>query len=88
MLPVLVAVSFAQYALDSRALRGRALRASRLGRYNGIGYFVLVGVAVISAALGLRWQALAGVVGWLLVATSVLSMLDRAVAFRNARRPP
>src|SRR6266852_3657899 len=41
ILPVLVAAAFAQYVIDSYFLdRARQLRASRLGRYNGILYFV------------------------------------------------
>src|SRR5512134_1964250 len=39
-LPVLVALAFLQYTLDSRVVQGGALRASGLGRWNGIAYFV------------------------------------------------
>ena len=41
-LPLLVAAAFAQYTVDSRAHVGRQLRASALGRWNGIAYFVLL----------------------------------------------
>jgi phosphatidylglycerophosphate synthase len=88
LLPVLAAAAFVQYMLDSAALRGRQLRASRIGRYNGIGYFVMVGIPVIRDALGLDWPA-ADVVtflAWLLVATSIISMTDRAVALAASRR--
>lgn len=88
LLPVLVIVSFAQYVLDSRALSGQTLRASRLGRWNGIGYFVLAGTPIIRDSLDLTWPpsewVMAG--GWLLVATSVVSMFDRAQAFVRVRR--
>ena len=39
LLPMLVPLAFTQYALDSKALRGRPLQASKIGRYNGILYF-------------------------------------------------
>ena len=79
VLPVLVAAAFLQYSLDSKALAGKALRTSRLGRYNGISYFVLAGIPITRNALGWTWPV-DGVVlglGWLLVATTVVSMLDR-----------
>jgi len=88
-------LSFTQYALDSKVLAGRALRASALGRYNGIGYFVVLGIAVIGAVvfpvLGLRGALLAQLVSvcsWVLVVTTLLSMLDRALAYRTARGSP
>lgn len=42
----LVVLAFAQYALDSAVLAGRPLRASGLGRSNGIAYFVLAGCVI------------------------------------------
>ena len=77
-----IALAFLQYAVDSRVVRGRALRASALGRWNGIGYFVLVGIPVVRDGLGLAWppQAWVAAFAWLLLATTVLSMLDRALA--------
>jgi len=81
--------------LDSKVLAGRALRASALGRYNGIGYFVVLGIAVIGALvfpmLGLSHALLAQLVtlcGWALVITTLLSMLDRLLAYRTARGSP
>jgi phosphatidylglycerophosphate synthase len=88
LLPVLVALAFLQYTLDSRVIDGGALRASALGRWNGIAYFVPVGTVVVRDALGLAWPG-RGVVlalGWLLVATTLLSMADRARALTRARR--
>jgi cardiolipin synthase len=79
LLPVLVAAAFLQYVLDSRALAGRRLRASGLGRANGIAYFALLGTPLVRDALGLALPG-AGVVrglGWLLVATTLLSMAER-----------
>jgi phosphatidylglycerophosphate synthase len=83
-LPLLVAAAFVQYVLDSRALAGRRLRASRLGRYNGIAYFVLLGIPLVRDALGLAAPGPAAVraLGWLLVATTLASMAER---WRSAR---
>jgi phosphatidylglycerophosphate synthase len=82
-LPALVALAFAQYAADSRALAGRTLRASALGRTNGIAYYVMIGVPVVRDALGLGWPGPAFVraAGWALVATTLVSMADRAWAW-------
>ncbi len=82
VLPVLVAAAFLQYALDSRALAGRPLRGSSLGRWNGVAYFVLVGIPVIRDALCVGWPGpeLLRLLGWALVGTTLASMLDRALA--------
>ncbi len=92
VLPALVAVAFVQYLLDSKALAGKALRTSRIGRYNGIAYFVLAGIPITRDALEWTWPN-DGVVlglGWALVATTVVSMLDRLRAVLSAKRakPP
>ncbi len=79
-LPPLIIAAFAQYTWDSRALSGAPLRASSLGRWNGIAYYVLVGTILISHALALSWPShallLAG--GWVLVVSTLVSMVDRA----------
>lgn len=79
VLPVLVAAAFAQYALDSRPAVGQPLRGSRIGRYNGIAYYVLVGIPVIRDAIGFAWPPTELVLGlgWLLAFTTAVSMLDR-----------
>ncbi|MEQ8860586.1 MAG: CDP-alcohol phosphatidyltransferase family protein [Pseudomonadales bacterium] len=79
LLPVLVAAAFLQYTFDSRAHTGRALRASWLGKVNGIGYFVLAGCVVYRNGLGLGWPGDAWLdgAGWLLVLSSLASMIDR-----------
>lgn len=89
LLPALVALAFLQYTLDSRVTRGRPLRASALGRWNGIAYFVPIGTVVVRDALGLAWPpaGLVRALGWLLVASTLLSMVDRGLALRRARRP-
>jgi cardiolipin synthase len=92
-LPPLVLAAFAQYALDSRrAGAPLALRASALGRWNGVAYFVLLGIPVVRDGLALGWPSdgLVRALGWVLVATTVASMLDRGLAWLRARRlrPP
>lgn len=79
LLPLLVAAAFAQYVLDSRALRGRRLRGNRLGRANGIGYFVVAALPVFGNALDLPWPSASAVsvLAWLLIATTLASMAQR-----------
>ena len=95
LLPWLVAAAFIQYVLDSRpergkALRARTLRASRLGRWNGIAYFVLLGIPLVQDALALAWPPGSAVraFGWLLVASTLASMTGRALAWQRGRRQP
>ncbi|MBD3649527.1 MAG: CDP-alcohol phosphatidyltransferase family protein, partial [Pseudomonadales bacterium] len=72
VLPFLVAIAFSQYVLDSNALAGQPLRASQLGRYNGIAYFVLAGFPILQAAIDIPLVPVLWFyrVGWLLVATT------------------
>ena len=89
LLPVLIMAAFIQYLLDSRALAGRPLRASQLGRYNGIAYYVIAGAVTIAPAIGL-WTTLAPVVAalaWVLVASTVLSMANRLQALLRGSGP-
>lgn len=83
LLPVLVAIAFAQYVVDSFWLhRARELRMSALGRWNGILYFVPLGGAIL-VELGLAFLALPNTwVAWALVASTLASILDRAFAAR------
>jgi phosphatidylglycerophosphate synthase len=85
LLPICVATAFTQYTLDSRALAGRPLRASALGRWNGIAYFAALGTPIVRDALGLGWPShdLVRVLAWLLVASTLASMLDRVLALRR-----
>ena len=78
-LPVLVVAAFLQYMLDSKSLGGRALRASFLGRWNGILYFVPLGIVATRNGLGLSWPPDGWVVAiaWGLVLSTAISMADR-----------
>ena len=51
-----IGFAFAQYALDSKILQGRVLRTSKLGKYNGIGYYVLACTAIGSQTLAVVFQ--------------------------------
>jgi hypothetical protein len=84
LLPVLIPLAFGQYVVDSYVWhRRRQLRASFLGRWNGILYFVPL---VLIAAARLPFPAgfasflrlAAGLIGYLLVASTAASMIDRA----------
>ena len=79
LLPALIVAAFLQYVLDSRILAGRELRASFLGRWNGILYFVPPGVIVTRELLGFAVppDQIIFIVGWALVASTLVSMGDR-----------
>ena len=91
VLPVLIAVAFGQYVLDSYWLhRRKRLRMSTIGRWNGIGYFVpLVVLAAarldVVPALTPLLTAVARVVAYVLVASTLVSIVDRATAVRRQR---
>jgi phosphatidylglycerophosphate synthase len=82
-LPVLVAAAFVQYVLDSYWLHhGRALRGSRLGRWNGILYFVPPAIDIL-VRLGLDGlQLLLPLVTWGLVLSTLASMGGRLWVLR------
>ena len=84
LLPLAIVLAFVQYMVDSRA-PVRPLRASSLGRWNGIAYFVLLGVPVVRDGLSLGWPPVGftRVAGWLLLASTIISMVDR---FSSQRR--
>ncbi len=90
-LPIVIVVAFSQYVLDSYFLhRKKQLHMSFLGRWNGMFYFVpLVLIAVSRLAVaGLDWAAgVAGIfstlielLSYLLVLSTVASIVDRAIA--------
>jgi CDP-diacylglycerol--glycerol-3-phosphate 3-phosphatidyltransferase len=84
LLPSLITAAFTQYVVDSYWIhRGQALRGSRLGRYNGILYFVPLCVNVgIDMGLHALRPLLAGL-AWTLVLSTAISMGQR---FRSAGR--
>jgi phosphatidylglycerophosphate synthase len=78
-LPALIAIAFLEYALDARFFESHGLRGSFLGRWNGIAYYVVVGVPVVREALSLGWpgSGLVRGLGWLLVVSTLASIADR-----------
>ena len=79
ILPLFIALAFAQYLLDSKALAGKPLQSSQLGRINGIAYFVIAGVVLFRNALEIVWLA-DDVIYWfglLLLVSTLASMFDR-----------
>ena len=90
LLPALVILAFTQYTLDSKALAGQPLRASRLGRYNGILYFIVSGFPILQPVVG--WYPLTDMhilwFSWVLVISTLLSMIDRAIALIRLKRSP
>jgi len=75
----LIAIAFLQYAADLRLRPNREPRPSRLGHWNGIAYYVAVAVPIIRDAVRLSWPppALVTAFGWLLVATTLVSIASR-----------
>lgn len=93
-LPPLIIVAFAQYVLDSRFLhKQKQLRMSYIGRWNGILYFVplvLLALAALDATAqaGVLLAGLAGWFSWALVASTLVSIVDRALAREKAASLP
>ena len=86
ILPVLITAAFAQYVIDSYWIhRHTKLRGSKLGRYNGILYFVPT-CADCLVRMGLHFLALPlAVFVWLLIFTTFISMGQRLIlTFRTA----
>ena len=89
----LIGIAFLQYTLDSNSLRGQELRTSKLGRYNGVGYYALISTAIGHQALGTTLlsparlpalqellgtlQSALGAAAWLLLVSTLISMVDR-----------
>jgi hypothetical protein len=87
ILPVLIPAAFLQYMLDSKSLSGKPLRSSHLGRYNGVCYFIFAGFPVMQITLGITlipfdWFMW---LGWGLVLSTAISMIDRLVTLLSDR---
>ena len=89
LLPSLITAAFFQYVLDSYWIHRRGgLRGSRLGRYNGILYFVPLCVDILVC---LGWDALHPVltlVAWALVFSTLASMTERLMLLGKALALP
>ena len=90
LLVFMIPAAFLQYMLDSRALAGQPLRTSFIGRYNGIAYFVFAGWPIMQKTLNLTpidWEWF-NFIGWGLVLTTAISMLDRLVTLLSGNDKP
>jgi phosphatidylglycerophosphate synthase len=91
VLPVLIPIAFGQYVVDSYVWgRRKQLRASFLGRWNGVFYFVPLGfIAGARLPFFARIAPLALLVaetlGYLLVVSTALSVIDRATTSIKTR---
>jgi phosphatidylglycerophosphate synthase len=87
ILPVLIVAAFAQYFIDSYWIHRHAkLRGSKLGRYNGILYFVPpCADALIRLGLTVLRPILVIFV-WGLVISTLVSMVQRALLKKEAVR--
>ena len=92
LLPALIVIAFGQYVLDSYLLhRQKQLRMSVIGRWNGILYFVpLLVISVARLSLSSDSTSFltqtAGVLSYMLVASTVVSVVDRTIAPLVPRR--
>ena len=89
ILPVLITAAFAQYVIDSYWIHRHAkLRGSKLGRYNGMLYFV---PPILDILIRLGFSFLGpflAVLCWLLVATTLISMGQRLMLSRLPQQLP
>jgi len=78
ILPILITVAFAQYVIDSYWIhRHTKLRGSKLGRYNGVLYFVPSFMDIL-IRMGLGFlQPFLTILVWLLVLSTLVSMGQR-----------
>ena len=91
LLPVLIVAAFGQYVFDSYWVhRQKRLRMNAIGRWNGIGYFaplVLLAAARLDLVPGVTelLTQTARAAAYVLAASTLISIFDRATATRRAR---
>jgi phosphatidylglycerophosphate synthase len=89
ILPILIVAAFSQYVIDSYWIhRQTKLRGSKLGRYNGMLYFVPPCMEIV-IRLGVRWlQPLLTILVWMLVLSTLVSMAQRLMLSRLPEHLP
>ena len=89
ILPICITAAFTQYVIDSYWIhRQSKLRGSKLGRYNGMLYFVPPCMEIL-IRLGARFlQPLLTLLVWALVLSTLVSMGQRAMFSRLAEHLP
>ncbi len=89
ILPVLITAAFAQYFIDSYWIHRRTkLRGSKLGRYNGILYFVPTLMDTLIRMGLLFLKPVLVILVWLLVASTLISMGQRLMLRRLPEQLP
>jgi CDP-diacylglycerol--glycerol-3-phosphate 3-phosphatidyltransferase len=89
ILPVLITAAFAQYFIDSYWIHRRTkLRGSKLGRYNGILYFVPTLMDILIRMGFLFLKPMLVILVWLLVASTLISMGQRLMLRRLPEQLP
>ena len=89
VLPVLVVAAFSQYVIDSYWIhRHRKLRGSKLGRYNGMLYFVPTCMEIVIRLGAHLLQPLLTILVWALVISTLVSMGQRVMLSRSAENLP
>ena len=89
ILPALIVAAFSQYVIDSYWIhRQTKLRGSKLGRYNGMLYFVPTCMEIV-IRLGARFlQPLLTLLLWVLVVSTLISMGQRLMFSRLPEHLP
>ena len=89
-LPTLVVIAFAQYVWDSGSLKRAPLRASSIGKLNGMMYFAFVVLLIAQEAffLPILNAAATSYLAWGLVLSTLISIADRLTAMHQASRAP
>jgi CDP-diacylglycerol---glycerol-3-phosphate 3-phosphatidyltransferase len=84
ILPICITAAFSQYFVDSYWIhRQSKLRGSKLGRYNGMLYFIPPCMDIL-IRLGARFlQPLLTLLVWILVLGTLVSMAQRFLMFRR-----
>ena len=86
ILPLLIAIAFSQYVLDSYFLfKQKQLRMSFLGRWNGIFYFlplIMISVSRLESVAEIQEniESIVALVDYLLIVSTVASIIDRGLA--------
>ena len=92
-LPIVIGMAFSQYVLDSYFLyRKKQLHMNFLGRWNGMFYFVLLVLIAVSrldlvAGVAEMFSTLIVLLSYLLVLSTIASIIDRAIAPGPAASP-
>jgi phosphatidylglycerophosphate synthase len=93
ILPVFITVAFAQYVIDSYWVHSHAgLRGNKLGRYNGMLYFVPPCMDALIRLGAVFLRPFLTILVWLLVISTFVSMIQRftyrKLSENFAGRPP